>query len=716
MKFEKTLVALAVTATLNVAFAQKIEASDGNLDTVVISATRTPQALDAVAGSVSVLTAEDFDSAQAGRVSDVMKKLPNVEFGGGPREHGEIPTIRGVSGAGITLMVDGARQNDVTSTLKSPLYINPYFLKQAEVLRGASSSLYGTGGNGGVMSFTTLSAKDLLEPGQTVGAGVKAAYGSANTSTQLNARVYGVSENVDGLVAVGKSNWNKIKQGGGTYLVPNDGDAMSGLVKVGVNPTNESRLELSHLFYHSDNLQPNNAQATDTRDTFSFNENGLKSVVQMTHVKQDQTIVKGSLGNEGGAPALEVKYYKTTLSNEFDPSSALWTVGPNLGKPLNGYVRTKTDTDGVTLQGTRVIDGGSGVLHKVTAGVDYFKDVQSTYDQTSRFTTNYESQVTRNGERTGAGLFVQDQIKLGKDVTLTPSLRSDQYELSVDPRNVTTETPTSNKYSRVSPKLAATWQTHPSTMLFASYGEGFRTPTITELWEKLSSGLSAFVPNPSLRPEVDRTLEVGFNVKQKSVWKDNDSIKLRAAAFNSEVTDLIYTKNLGPITPDTQNTSYSTLCPAYGVGCQLKAENAANASRRGFEIQAQYAFSTWQFNTAFSRVRVKNNDSGEQLFSPPDKLNMQVRHALPGQDIQLTWNTTAVAAQDYDSTVLRRRPGYALHDAFATWTPAGKSKYRVDFGVTNLFDKRYSGYQSSNKFAYTYQEGRSAKVALTANF
>lgn len=714
MKFEKTLIALAATATLNVAFAQKIETSEGTLDAVVISATRTPQSLGTVAGSVSVLTADDFEAAQAGRVAEVMKKLPNVEFGGGPREHGEIPTIRGVSGAGITLLVDGARQNDVTSTLKSPLYINPYFLKQAEVLRGASSSLYGTGGNGGVMSFTTLSAKDLLEPGQTFGTGVKTSYSSANTSTQLNARAYGISENIDGLVAIGKSNWDKIKQGGGTYLEPNDGDAMSGLVKLGVNPTNDSRLELSHVFYHSDNLQPNNAQATDTRNTFTFNENGLKSVVQMTHVKQDQTVVKGSIGNEGGAPALEVKYYKTTLSNEFDPSSARNTSSPYA--PINGYVLTKTDTDGVTIQGTRVMDGGAGVQHKVTAGADYFKDVQSTYDQASGWTaTNYESKVTRNGERTGAGLFLQDQVNLGTDFTLTPSVRSDQYELNVDPKNVTTETPSSNKYSRVSPKLAATWQTHPSTMLFASYGEGFRTPTITELWEKLPSGLSAFVPNPTLRPEIDRTLEVGFNLKQQSVWKDGDSIKIRAAAFNSEVENLIYTKNLGPITPNTF-LSYSTLCPTYGVGCQLKAENAANASRRGFEIQAQYALKTWQFNTAFSRVRVENNDSGEQLFSPPDKLNMQVRHALPGQDIQLTWNTTAVAAQDYDSTVLRRRPGYALHDAFATWTPSGKSKYRLDFGVTNLFDKRYSGYQSSNKFAYTYQEGRSVKVALTANF
>ena len=86
---------------------------------VVMAATRTSNPVEKVAASVSVVTQEDFDEQQAATVSAVLKKLPNVEFGGGPRVNGEIPTIRGVSGPSITLLVDGARQNDSTSPRES---------------------------------------------------------------------------------------------------------------------------------------------------------------------------------------------------------------------------------------------------------------------------------------------------------------------------------------------------------------------------------------------------------------------------------------------------------------------------------------------------------------------------------------------------------------------------------------------------------------------
>lgn len=188
------------------------ELPEADLAEIVVTATtRTANPLSKTPASVSVVTQDDFEEQQAATVSAVLKKLPNVEFGGGPRVNGEVPAIRGVFGPSVTLLVDGARQNDSTSPgLKSPLFIDPYFLRQAEILRGPASSLYGSGGNGGVMAFTTLSARDLLAPGQTIGGGVKAAYGDADKSSRLNARLYGGNDVLDGLIAFGSQDWNKI--------------------------------------------------------------------------------------------------------------------------------------------------------------------------------------------------------------------------------------------------------------------------------------------------------------------------------------------------------------------------------------------------------------------------------------------------------------------------------------------------------------------------
>jgi hemoglobin/transferrin/lactoferrin receptor protein len=676
-------------------------------EVVVTAATRTPTSLARVPASVSVVTQDDFEEAQAATASQVLKKLPNVEFGGGPRVNGEIPAIRGVYGPSITLLVDGARQNDSTSpSLKSPLFIDPYFLRQAEVVRGPASSLYGSGGNGGVMSFTTLSARDLLAPGQTIGGGAKAAYSDADKSSRLNARLYGGNDVADGLIALGSHDWNKIRQGGGTYLDPNDGEAATGLVKLGIQPFADARIELSHQFYKSDNLQVNNAQATDYR---TANLPIDKPAVQMTHVDLVNTLLKGTLGKVDGAPALAATLYKTTLQYESDRSP-----DPAITNVL--YSNTKTDTDGASLQGTHVFDGVGWGRHRVTAGIDWFRDKQMAVSATNA-NPSAPSSVTRDGEREVTGFFIQDEIELGGGWSLTPSLRSDRYAASVADGSLA-----DNRESRVSPKLSVAWQDGGGLMLYGNLGEAFRAPTIVELYQNLPCNafvLNCFKPNDSLKPEIDRTLELGANYARKSAFVEGDRLKGRAAWFDSRVTDLVYNTNLGGktfagITP-AQTATFNANCANTGLNCFYQFQNVSNARRNGVEIEAAYSLGYWLFNAAYSRVRIENRGNGDKLFSPPDKLGLQIRRQLPALDMMVFWNTTAVAAQDYDSTVLRRRPGHATHDLFVSWMPAGQ-KFKVDAGITNLSDKRYSAYQSSNAYAYTYQEGRSLKLALSADF
>lgn len=667
-------------------------------EVVVTAATRTPQPLARVPASVSVVTQDDFDEVQAATASQVMKKLPNVEFGGGPRLNGEIPAIRGVFGPSITLLIDGARQNDATSPgIKSPLFIDPYFLRQAEVLRGPASSLYGAGGNGGVMSFTTLTAHDLLAPGAGFGGGVKLGYGSADKSARLNARVYGGNDTVDGLVALGSQDWNKIRQGGGSYLDPNDGKADTGMLKFGVKPTATSRIELTHQFYRSDNLQVNNPQATDYR---TANLPVDKPAIQMTHVGQENTVLKGTLDGTDGAPALTATLYRTTLQYEADKS-------PNPAITNVLYSNTKTDTDGASFQGSRAFAAGS-TQHRVTAGVDYFKDRQTAVAATAA-NPSAPSTVTRNGSRRATGLFVQDEIGLGGGWSLTPSLRSDSYDAAVADGSLA-----ANSASRSSPKLALAWQ-DGGLMLYGNLGEAFRAPTVVELYQNLPCNafvLNCFQPNAALRPEVDRTQEIGANYQRKSAFAEGDTLKVRAAWFDSKVTDLIYSTSLGARSAAPADVAN---CANTGLNCNYQFRNVPNARRSGGEIEAGYALDRWRLNAGYSRVRVENAGNGDRLFSPPDKLALQIRRQLPAQDLAVLWTATGVAAQDYDSTVLRRRAGYATHDLFVSWMPAAW-KVKIDAGISNLFDKRYVAYQSANAYAYTFQEGRSLKLALSADF
>ncbi len=550
-------------------------------------------------------------------------------------------------------------------SLKSPLFIDPYFLRQAEIVRGPASSLYGSGGNGGVMSFTTLSARDLLASGQTIGGGAKAAYNDADKSSRLNARLYGGNDVADGLIALGSHDWNKIRQGGGSYLDPNDGEAATGLVKLGIQPVVDGRIELSHQFYKSDNLQVNNGQATDYR---TANLPIDKPAVQMTHVDQTNTILKGMLGKVDGAPALVATLYRTTLQYESDRS-------PNPAITNVLYSNTKTDTGGSSLQGTRVFDGAGWGRHRVTAGIDYFKDKQTAVSATAA-NPAAPSTVTRNGEREVTGVFVQDEVVLAGGWSLTPSLRSDRYKAFVADRSLA-----DNSEARVSPKLSVAWQDGNGLMFYGNLGEAFRAPTIVELYQNLPCNafvLNCFQPNATLRPEIDRTIELGANFAHKSAMIEGDSLKGRMAWFDSRVTDLVNNTKLGARTAAPADIAN---CANTGLNCNYQFQNVADARRNGAEIEGGYSLGFWQFNAAYSRVRVENRGNGDKLFSPPDKLSLQLRRQLPAQSMIVFWNTTGVAAQDYDSTVLRRRPGYATHDLFASWMPAGQ-KFKLDVGIT----------------------------------
>ena len=88
-------------------------------------------------------------------------------------------------------------------------------------------------------------------------------------------------------------------------------------------------------------------QATDYR---TANLPIDKPAVQMTHVDQSNTVLKGMLGKVDGAPALIATLYKTALQYESDRS-------PNPAITNVLYGNTKTDTNGASLQGTHVSDG-----------------------------------------------------------------------------------------------------------------------------------------------------------------------------------------------------------------------------------------------------------------------------------------------------------------------------------------------------------------------
>ena len=109
-----------------------------SLDTVSVTATLSPIAAFEYPGMVTVIDREQIQQRQPSSIDDVLKWVPNVEFTGGPRRTGEVPSIRGFSGPDVVIALDGARQN-FNSGHDGRFFDEPTLLSEAEVLRGTSS-------------------------------------------------------------------------------------------------------------------------------------------------------------------------------------------------------------------------------------------------------------------------------------------------------------------------------------------------------------------------------------------------------------------------------------------------------------------------------------------------------------------------------------------------------------------------------------------------
>ncbi|MFL5764428.1 MAG: TonB-dependent receptor domain-containing protein [Bacteroidia bacterium] len=148
----------------------------------------------------------------------------------------------------------------------------------------------------------------------------------------------------------------------------------------------------------------------------------------------------------------------------------------------------------------------------------------------------------------------------------------DSVETSEDVHLLMDKSKTIAKASKIKPVFRAGVNYHAlkATYLRASFGQGFRFPSVAEKFIKTSaSGLDIY-PNDSLKPESGWSAEIGIKQGVRiGEWKGFIDL----AGFWSEYTDMVEFKVglYGPFVP-----------PTYGYGFQ--AQNIGNTRIRGFEI------------------------------------------------------------------------------------------------------------------------------------
>lgn len=695
---------LAVTASA--AFADDlVQENERREDIVTVYGTSNPIRVFDYPGQVTVLVRDQLELIQPGAMSDLLRDVPGLEFSGGPRRTGETPSIRGLGRENVLILLDGARQSFI-SAHDGRFFLDPELVQTAEVVRGPASALYGSGAVGGVLAFETVDAADLLGEGEPGGVRLRSAYQSVNQEWLTTATLFGRKGGLDGLASFGVRRSGDISLGSGVDL-PSDDRIKTGLIKLGYGFTDALSGDIAWQSFSNRAVEPNNGQGTGSTGDATLDRDVDKDIKTETW--------RAGLAFTPGLPLLDTRltvYNAVTSVDEFDASADRTT-------------QREIETNGVSLRNASRFTFGP-VDTTLTLGGDWYEDTQTGTD--SAATGGIRGGVP-NGTAEFSGIFAQIEAEIARPLglpgrlTVIPGVRHDAFESSSD---LSQQTSSDNQ---VSPRIGASYAPAQWLRLFASYSEGFRAPSLNELYldgvhfpvphpvlfnpamGRFVFVNNNFVPNPDLKPESSETVELGFGLDFKDLIASGDRFQGKLSYFESDIIDLI---NL------TVDFAYDPTCftrPAF-FPCTAGTTSSANidgAKLAGWEAEASYEAPRWYARLSASTLDGTNDAASEDIGTlTPDRLGLDVGMKLTGWNTRI--GTRLQLAGEFERRglsgntfmIVERRPGYAVLDIYASWRPGFMDRLRIDAGVDNVFDHDYD-----RVFEGVSEPGRNFKLSIS---
>jgi vitamin B12 transporter len=478
--FYGTLLAAGLLASNAVA-----DAPDNGIETVVVTATRTPTPEAHVASSITVVSAADIAARQAPTLPDALQNVPglNVVQTGGPGEQTSI-FMRGTDSNHVKVLVDGIDVGDPSSpngAFDFGQFLTPD-IARIEVLRGPQSGLYGSDAIGGVINIITKSGSGPAEFTADVEGG---SFDTFNQSGGVSGSTgpFHYTANIEHFYS------------GATPVTPPD--ILAGAARI------DDRY---------DNVTGSTKLGYDVADNFDL--------------------------------GLVARYTNTQLLFTGDN----YNVAPYTGVPDDTHDQTDTlqyYTRGfghlVSFDG--FLEQTLGLAYSSISSTDY------SPDPTPTGTTSYYSGDRVKADWQGNLKFSNDELlvlgaeydreEIRQSVSANTTIGSGYAELQSSLAENFFDTLSIRYDDNAQFGSAVTWRVAPAyliaatgTKLKGSVGTGFKAPTLSQMFENFPS--YGFFGNPKLRPETSIGYDFGFD---QSLFQDK--VQFGATYFRNDIKNLI---------------------------------------------------------------------------------------------------------------------------------------------------------------------------------
>lgn len=642
--------ALPLSAILVVSVPVAAQTTDSTettaLGDVVVTATRTAQSIRDVPAAVTVVSRDQIEKSSATTVDQLLQGVPGVYAArmdpSSPNRIAQTYT-RGLPGNSRTLvLVDGLPMNVLYDGQVDWSQLVTSDVERVEVVRGASSGLYGANAMGGVINIISRA------PAPGINTDIGAAYGSMDTRrySAAHSQTWGgtaFSVSANHLQSDGYNMWRP------EATVPLAFRAPMGTVKD--NFAAKVIQELSS----TDLLEAGASWLRDEATGFYKTNAG-----NYTPQTREQTLTSLRYAHSG------------------DRLSASAVLFGRFGKQWADTLNTTTyasvsekgyyedDSTGLNAQGS--IDLAD--WNKLTAGFDYLDggiDNHFTYPGTARV------RDTR-GIVSRYGVFLQDEIRPTERWRINIAGRYDHWKTGGNQTDTGAGQPNSAYAERkdhyFSPKLAALYKIDTDLNLRASAGKAFNVPDMFNLYANTKRGTTTYWANPDLKPERVTSYDIGLDkyfgqrAFAKATWYRNEAkdfiYSVQRDATNVDKINIGAVRTHGwefefsyAVTSSLQLTAAHTLNDSDIVENErnpaLVGKQLTNVPNRQTTLRGDFSFGDGV--SAFAAVndvgRRYGNDVNTTVYQPYTTLDIGITKSF-GKLVVARLTVTNVADVTYD--------------------------------------------------------------------
>lgn len=690
------------------------------LGEVVVSSVRHDQMIKEVSVPLEIVDRAQIESSSSVTISDVLQQEPGVAVS----RDGVWATgvnIRGLGEQRIVMMVDGYRIETATDLMASLTFFDVDDINRIEVIKGASSSLYGTGAMGGIVNVITKEGYFNSTP--YFNGSFNSGFGSVN---ELFTRKLTISS--------GSNRWfvrltgslrdaDDIKTPEGTIQNSQFSDESISL-SAGISLFNNHTFKINYQFFDADDVGIPGGAAFPGPATATYSDAKRELFSANYKIENITSTFK----------ALNIKYYRQFISRDVEliPNSSIVTptriTTPELTTPVGEHT-----TNGFQIQS----DWSFSTTNSFIAGIDAWQrnvfTSREKYIRVDVLNTSGDTIATNNlvrGETPmpessfgTAGIYFQNEQKmLNNDLKVIVGGRFDGVRIANEQafdydylitNGVRNDTPPNQRITfEKNEEYKISWSANVGLLyavakdmdLSFNAGRSFRAPSLEESFKYIDLGNMVRLGDPNLNPEKGYTVDLGFRV-----WKPNFHFKING--FVNWLSDMIVE------VPGEFIYTYTT-----GVVDTIPAlinSNVDEARLYGVDMNIEFRFFksfTLYGLGSFVRGLDTKNDKSLPLI-PPLNGRIGLKYELP-KYVGFDLIAVGFADQNKVAESEKETKGYARFDmaVHSALINAKAFKFQLFGGIENIGNRAYSNHLSTNRGAIDFEPGRNMYIKIKVLF